>query len=168
MVQSRKYGRWHSPECTCSDCLAALKQHDERVKDRGDGVRCLCDDCTNTRKQLQIIADTQRREQTKGTTTVATINLCDWCETMVRSDAVGQMRFVPNTAERGGDEHEWTLCPGCVQDVMMLQQRTDFGDRPKAYKTGWVPTPVESTLPHTATELFQLALEASRQELDDK
>lgn len=68
---------------------------------------------------------------------MATINLCERCESMGKSLAMGYLEYRTDPS-KGMEQIE--LCPGCVEDFMIwLKTDVEMASRQKAYKEPWRP-----------------------------
>lgn len=160
-----KYGRQHSWECTCGDCLKSLEAHLRA----NQGAPCFCQACQETRNRLQLIADTEERgrqsQQLKWKVPVAGINICDRieCGSMGKSNIMGNASIY-----LGGNDAEslqGQLCPACVAELVTWWEGA-VGDRQRAYTKAWT-RPSASDFPDmTSTQLMQLAIEKGREELN--
>lgn len=200
-----RYGMRHTWRCECSDCVAAFRTHQRRYGDCAcedcANSRLWADqkrekervDNLSPRKRRELAAKIHRHgpkcnfghdcnstnpvweTQEKEVKTVATINLCDRCESMAKSPAMGLVVIVPETA---GPENVYAdavhttdrntvrkdLCPACVGELMEWVDATP-GPREKAYSRPWKPAP-KPAAPTSSAELFALAIEASKREME--
>jgi hypothetical protein len=157
MFQSLKYGRSHCWECTCVDCINDYLTHNRNKN-------CTCPDCAQHRvKALPRIRP--KKTVTERTTTVATVNFCEreQCQTMGKSHVMGLVTY---STEMHSDNKAIELCPGCVGEFMEWLDKAPETERPKAYKEPWVKTE-KSAETMTSSQLFALALEASKREMED-
>lgn len=183
----------HTWRCECSDCMASFRNHSYRYGD------CQCEDCANTRlwsdqkRDRKAQANLAPKVHThsakcafgedcntelpirKETKTVATINICDRCETLTKSPAMGLVVIVPETA---GPENVYAdavhttdrntvrmdLCPACIGELMDWKD-ADPGFREKTYAKPWKKDDKPKGQP-TSSELFALAIEASKREME--
>lgn len=179
-----KYGREHAPECTCDACLRDLASH-EYQNGRNP---CPCKDCADTRRQLDIIRETEERGRRSGNVlgngtlkngntlidgrgnVVANIVICDRpeCGSMAKSGAIGVVEAHTAAAAepRGKEKNEriaGQLCPACVAEFVAWWEGP-VKNRDRAYSKSWQRE--ETAKAQTSAELFQLALEASKREMD--
>lgn len=170
-----RYGMRHTWRCECSDCLSAFRTHSSKYGN------CNCEDCANTRLWAAQKRDKAARDNLapkvarKEYKTVATINLCDRCESMAKSPAMGLVVIVPatdgpemvyadsvQTTDR--DTVRMDLCPACVAELMEWKD-ADPGFREKAYSKPWKKDDRPKGQP-SSSELFALAIEASKREME--
>lgn len=128
---------------------------------RGDHTRDLMNDMKRIREEKAV----------------ATVNFCEKCTTMGKSDVMGTVVVVPvhgdapgsvytdavNTSDRTIRRLE--VCPGCVAELMLWFDAEPVGERPKAYTEPWKPAPKNPDgLPTDSATLMRLAIEASERE----
>lgn len=182
-----KYGK-----CECEDCantrlwqdmkrdvekrnnLSPRGQEAKARKVHRHGPKCgfgedIGEDCNSD----SAIWETEERK-----TEVATVNFCEKheCETMAKSPAMGLVVIIPVTS---GPEQVYAdavhttdrntvrleLCPGCVGELMDWVESGPAGERPKAYSKPWERA-AKKDVPTSSSELFRLALEASKREME--
>lgn len=185
-LHERKYGN-----CDCEDCrntrLWAGHKRDVEVRNNLAPKRDYGPDHTKmaARKVHRHSAKCAfgadcwtTNEIVERESTVATVNFCERhsCETMAKSPAMGMVVIVPETAgpeviyadavhttDRNTVRME--LCPGCVGELMEWVDAQPAGERPKAYSKPW-KREAKPDVPTSSAELFRLALEASKREME--
>lgn len=188
-----RYGMRHTWRCECSTCVATFERHERAATGI---LGCDCEDCANTRLWRDFKRNAEIKNETASRTsgqkyldeiervrsermnTVATVNFCErhTCETMAKSPAMGMVVIVPvtsgpeniyadavHTTDR--DTVRMELCPGCVGELMDWVNALPTGDRPKAYSKPWKRGEGPDK-PQSSAELFRLALEASKREME--
>lgn len=65
---------------------------------------------------------------------VSTINFCDRCESMGKSEAMGTIEIQPSV-NHNAEKAEY--CPGCIQDFMDWKTSDVMTTRERAYKEPW-------------------------------
>jgi len=183
---NRKYGRNHWHGCMCTDCLDTFDAHNTRM------AHCPCEDCVRTRAALrkakennaEILPPPIERESAP----VSTVNLCDRCGTMGKSQTMGTVVIVPvnDKADVYGDAvrttgpanatHRMEVCPGCVGEIMEWKDvEVPATNRPRAYNEPWtaerkVPdlSALSDLVNMDSATLTRLAIEAGRRELADE
>lgn len=119
-----------NPRCNCEECDGNYRVHNEYRQ-------CDCSGCVQQRER--IVSEARNRlsgENGRGTGKMSTINFCDRCESMGKSEAMGVISIIPNR-EMGPEEIE--ICPGCVTDFMTWRNEDAMTDRQRAYKEPWRP-----------------------------
>ncbi len=195
-----KFGRNHDRECLCNACNSTYVVHQA-----GRAGLCDCRDCSihrafalirNRRIGEELESEIERIRANrlaagKGSAylremrnlnkrkekTVATVNFCEKCTTLGKSDVMGTLVLVPvngdaphsiysdavNTADRSIKRVE--VCPGCVAELMQWFDAEPVGERPRSYTEPWKPAPkAPDGMPTDSATLFRLALEASKRE----
>ncbi len=110
----------HWNECWCAGCQEEFEKHNQFKL-------CACPQCQISRKILS-----------KETPTVATVNFCERCNTMGKSNAMGILQWAPDQAP-GKPMSSMEICPGCVADlVAWLDTEGVVFDRPKYYTEPWM------------------------------
>lgn len=114
----------HSLICECDRCREAYDRHNTEVW-------CACEIC----QAHNLARNDPYQSDAKGVSKVATINLCERCESMGKSLAMGQLEYRTDPT-KGMTILE--ICPGCVEDFMIwLKSNVDMMSRQKAYKEPW-------------------------------
>lgn len=178
-----KYGRQHSPECTCKDCISGMRMHRQHLNHV-----CSCWMCRATRKQLDIIAATEEAGRHAAISSgfvhtagnyiidqrgnqVANISICDRpeCGSMAKSNVVGLLDMYTSSETLDAEERvRGQLCPGCVGEFMAWWEATVSGDRSKAYSKPWTRPERRPTVSDlTSEELTRLAIAKGREEVEN-
>ena len=84
---------------------------------------------------------------------MSTINMCDRCETMMTSNAIGQVQFNPNR-EMGARYYD--LCPACVTELVeFFAVDSSTLKRPRAFRNPYVaPKEIENADENSVSDPF--------------
>jgi hypothetical protein len=115
------YRQGHWEGCSCADCLETYDLHNKNGS-------CVCNGCT----AHNLVANNAfQMEKNRVVPKVATVNFCERCESMGKSNAMGTVQYIFEPSQG------WTsieCCPGCIAEFMIWRNSEVFGDREKAYK----------------------------------
>lgn len=178
-----KYGT-----CSCEDCRntrlwADQKRHKALTENLSPQPVTEAPKVHRHNMYCDYGADCNSVKTEKKGNTVATVNFCERhsCETMAKSPSMGLVVIIPETA---GPETVYAdavhttdrntvrmeLCPGCVGELMEWVDALPAGPRPKAYSKPWkkdATAETASVANMASGELFRLALEASKREMEE-
>lgn len=94
---------------------------------------------------------------------MASVNICDRCNSMVKGVALGLVQVV-NSSEPGTERTGYEVCPACIEDVLVLMgSKPEEGTRKAAYSEPFRPAQKGLTKSNV-DELAELMLEKLRRE----
>lgn len=127
------YGHW--PGCSCETCFKVYDNHNQEIW-------CACQGCLTRRNSW---GETQIIE--KGNSNVATVNFCERCDSMGKSNVMGKIQYRTDPSQ---DLQQIEICPGCVGEFMSWLTDPLMGSRERAYREPWSP---EDTAPESSGEI---------------
>lgn len=116
-------GHWDG--CSCVHCLRQYELHNAGYEP------CVCAIC-----EAHNLVNNNAFQMAGGKVVpaVATVNFCERCESMGKSNAMGAVSYNTNPAE---GQTRIEICPGCVGDFMVWLKEDIMTDREKAYREPW-------------------------------